>query len=77
MKLLCRCIGYVFFPSSKPPSAIDEVCDFALSMGGFFFQMIGNYIDFHRIYTFSRYPENNTDWNIFFTFSKLALETVI
>ncbi|XP_002919632.2 interferon alpha/beta receptor 1 [Ailuropoda melanoleuca] len=24
MKLLFRCIGYVFFPSSKPPSAIDE-----------------------------------------------------
>lgn len=36
-KVLLRCINYVFFPSSKPPSSVDEVCYFSFQqLTGFF-----------------------------------------
>lgn len=38
---------------------------------------MGNIFYFHATHAFSRYPEDNTDWDVFFTFGKLAVETVI
>lgn len=39
VKVLLRCINYVFFPSLKPSSNIDEVCYFLYI---FFCQQLGN-----------------------------------
>ena len=45
VSVFLRCVKYVFFPSSKPPSSVDEVGYFSWSTASWIFlKMKGKYI---------------------------------